>query len=235
MRLFNNKARMKGFLGIFLIIVVLTGIYFWEDMGRENLMYQRVIVLKEDVKKNTIIKKDMLGTMKIDKTTLIKGTITDPDQIIGKETLNYIPRGLQLTEMFFEDPELATGDGKFIFSIPDNWVYSYPQSLRRGDTVYLYPVIDKKNIDSNTVIDMETPIETAPDVPVVTPIVIAKVAYAKDNSNREVEDADLGSAGNKRLNGTSVVGTIELVVDDNEYKKLLQSYNDGYSLLILYN
>lgn len=226
MKLFKNKARIKGLLGILLIIVLLTGIYFWEDVGRENLMYQKVIVLKQDVEENTKVTKDMLGALKVDKTNVIAGAIENPDDIIGKETKHFIPRGLQLSEKFFEDPQLAIGNGRYIFSLPDTWVYSYPQSLRRGDTVYLYPIRAKLNeADPYAIMNETMPIDTPTD-----PIIKTKVAYVKDNSNREVT-----SVTEDRLDGTSVVGRVEIVVDDTEYKKLQQAYNDGYSLLILYN
>ena len=168
----------------------------------------------------------MLGTLKVDKTTVIAEAIINPNDIVGKESLTYIPKGLQLSAKFFEDPDMATGSGEYVFSLPDAWVYAYPQSLRRGDTVYLYPIKAKAN-EVDPYLLAEGPVVT--EVP-KEPIITTKVVYVKDSSNREVTDVK-----EARLDGTAVVGRVEIVVNDNEYRKLQQSYNEGNSLLILYN
>ncbi|MDD4049290.1 MAG: SAF domain-containing protein, partial [Clostridia bacterium] len=84
MNIFNNNAKFKGVLGIILILVTITSIYFWENYGRQEFTYTDVIVFKEDVPENKIVKEKMLGVMKLESSTLIDDVITDPNEIIGK-------------------------------------------------------------------------------------------------------------------------------------------------------
>ena len=227
-KVFKNKEKLKRKFGIVFFIVVILLIFSWERGGRESFMYQDIIVLNKDVEANQVITERMLGVIKVDKSTLIKDAITNPDDIIGMETTTFIPRALPLSKKFFETQEMSVGNGRYIFSIPDDWIYSYPQSLRRGDNVYFYSI--KKRVE--TEVDPYMALNNTYEDIVVpkTPILKTKVAYVKDSSNREVVDTSVD-----RMDGSAVVGKLEVVVNDADYQKLLNSYKDGNVLLVLYN
>ena len=50
----------KKIAGITLILLSLGALGFWEMWGRENITYDRVLVLKDSLPKNTLITSEML-------------------------------------------------------------------------------------------------------------------------------------------------------------------------------
>lgn len=222
-----HKERLKGIVGIMLILLSIVILFSWESFGREALTYDSVIVFKEDIQKGTIIQKNMLGIMKLQKDTLIKGTIQNPDLIIGKRSNTFIPRGLQLCNEFFSDPELVTGDGNNILSIPMDWIYSYPQTIRRGDLVHFY-VLDKELIGENDE-NYEVFSEESTKFANERPLISAKIAYVKDSSNREVIDVTPD-----RLDGSAAVSQIEIVISEDKYKLLKTAASNGQIFVIMY-
>lgn len=222
-----HKERLKGIAGIILILLAIGILFSWESFGREALTYDSVIVFKDDIQKGTIIQKDMLGIMKLQKDTLIDGTIQNPDLIIGKRSNTFIPRALQLCNEFFSDPELVTGDGNNILSVPMDWIYSFPQTLRRGDLVHFY-LLDKKLIgedEENKEVFSEERIKLSNEKPLIS----AKIAYVKDSSNREVIDVTPD-----RLDGSAEVAQIEVVISEDKYKLLKTAASNGQIFVIMY-
>ena len=53
--------------GIVLVALSVGALGFWELWGRENITYDKVLVLKEASPKNTLISADMLRVKKVDK------------------------------------------------------------------------------------------------------------------------------------------------------------------------
>lgn len=217
-----HKERLIGTLGVVLILLTVFLFCAWESFGREALTYDSVIVCRQDVQKGTIVEKNMLSAMKIEKGTLIKGVIKNTDLIIGKRSNTFIPKGLQLCQEFFSEPGLVTGDGNNILSVPMDWIYSYPQTLRRGDLVYFYG-IDKAMTENE--IDRMEELTVGND----NPLVSAKIAYVKDSSNREVIDVTPD-----RMDGSAVVSGIEIVISEEKYKVLKSEVEAGQLFVIMY-
>lgn len=153
-------------IGLLLIFLSLGALGFWEFWGRENLSYESVVVFRSDVGRGTEVEKQMLEVRKMDKPGENVLLETDMQKIIGQETVQFIPAGAPLHGEYFQNPELAIGgdSGRFILSIPNQWLMSFPQTMRRGDEVSFY-------CGGKLVV-------TAP------------VAYVRDSSNQEVTSAD---------------------------------------------
>jgi len=217
-----HKERLIGASGIVLILFTVLFFFGWESIGREAFTYDSVIVFKQDVQKGTIIDKNMLGVIKIEKSSLIKGVIQKPDLILGKRSNTFIPRGLQLCQEFFSDSELVTGEGNNILSIPMEWIYSYPQTIRRGDLVYFYG-IDKAMRENNA--DGMESIAAGSDKPLIS----AKIAYVKDSSNREVIDVTPD-----RMDGSAAVSNIEIVISEEKYEILKSTVEAGQIFVMMY-
>lgn len=232
MEFFKKKTRTKNLIGIGLILFAIAGIFFWENYGRAQFLYTDVIVFKEEVQANKIVDIKMLGKIKADNSSLVQGVITNVDDIVGKQTLTIIPQGLQLSPKFFGQPQMSTGDGKYVFAVPDEWIYSCPQTVRRGDQVYFYPVPGKKSEDGGSYDQSGAYI--TPDAPVSvettsSAIVSTSVAYVKDSANREIVDVVP-----VRLDGTAAVAKLEVIVDDTQYKQLKDSYENGFQFVVMY-
>ena len=153
-------------IGILLIILAIALMFVWEFFGRERLLYDKALVLTSDVPKGTVISQDMIGTKYVD----LKGREVlkeeDAETLIGKETAQFVKGNEVLYDKYFDQAGLMANQAKdqFVMSIPSDWIYSYPQTLRRGDQVVFY---NRGN-----------------------EITSAKVAYVKNGSNQEVKSVD---------------------------------------------
>ncbi len=217
-----HKERLIGVLGIVLILFTVLLFFAWESFGRVTFTYDSAVVLRQDLQKGTIVKKKMLGIIKVEKGTLIENVIQNPDLIIGKRSNTFIPKGLQLCEEFFSDPELVTGDGNNILSVPMEWIYSYPQTIRRGDLVHFYGM-DKAMLENS--MDGIDYIAHGSDKPLIS----AKIAYVKDSSNREVIDVTPD-----RMDGSAAVSGIEIVISEEKYKTLKTAAESGQIFIVMY-
>lgn len=168
----------RRIMGTVLIIAALSALGIWEFWGRTRLTYEPVLVFAQDAGRGTAVTEDLLVVKRVEDPTEEALRPQDLRGIIGLETIQFIPAGGELRKEFFQDPALGVGGdtGKFILSIPNQWLLSYPQTLRRGDTVYFYS--DGRLLTS------------------------AVVAYARDSSNQEVvsrDDERLGASATVSL------------------------------------
>ena len=82
--------------GIVLVVLSVGALGFWELWGRENITYDRVLVLKEPLPKNTLITADKLRVKKVDRAgedALMEG---EKGEIVGLETTQFVPGGNEL-------------------------------------------------------------------------------------------------------------------------------------------
>ena len=191
--------------GIVLVMFSVGALGFWELWGRENITYDRVLVLKEALPKNTLITADMLRVKKVDRAgedALMEG---EKGEIVGLETTQFVPAGTELYREYFQESIFAVGEeqGRYILSIPAQWLKAFPQTLRRGDRAFFYcggePVTD------------------------------AVVAYVRDGTNQEVYYGD-----DERLTSSSSVSLIEVVVDREQAALLGKLAEKGNKFVLLY-
>ncbi|MGN1412700.1 MAG: hypothetical protein ACI4WY_00485 [Anaerovoracaceae bacterium] len=157
------KKRMAGLI---LIVASLGCLGLWEFWGREHLSYEKVLVFCQDTARNTVVEESLLEIVRMEEPPDGALLAEDTSAVMGLETVQYVPAGTPLFQEFFQDPKLSVGGttGQYVLSIPNQWLLSYPQTLRRGDTVRFY---------------CEEEI-----------VLSAVVAYARDSSNQEVISAD---------------------------------------------
>ncbi len=126
--------------GILLIVLSVGALGFWEIWGRENLSYQKIAVLRESQEANTEIREDMLKPVKVERAT--KGAITwdKAGDIVGLETKQFVAGELELHREYFREPEFKVGKqyDRYILMIPDTWLMSCPESIKRGDKAFFY-------------------------------------------------------------------------------------------------
>lgn len=195
----------KRIAGIVLIVLSVGALGFWELWGRENITYDRVLVLKESLPKNTLITADMLRERKVEKAGEGAIRTEQRNEIVGLETGQFIPTGTELYKEYFQESIFSVGEeqGKYILSVPAQWLKAFPQTLRRGDRAFFYcggePVTD------------------------------AVVAYVRDGTNQEVYYGD-----DERLTSSSSVSLIEIVVDKEQASLLGKLAEKGNKFVVLY-
>ena len=192
--------------GILLIVISLGALGFWEFWGRENLAYEQILVLRQDVPENTEIVRSLLEVRRVENPGEEVLLEKDAAALIGMESAQFIPAGAPLHREFFQDPSLATGGstGQYILSIPAEWLISFPQTLRRGDEVSFY--YGEKQV------------------------ITVRVAHVRDSSNQEVVSAD-----EARLQATAPASQLEIVVTEAEAVKLAAMAEKGKRFMVLYS
>ena len=192
--------------GILLIVISLGALGFWEFWGRENLAYEQILVLRQNIPENTEIVRSLLEVKRVENPGDQVLMEKDAAALIGMESAQFIPAGTPLHREFFQDPSLATGGniGQYILSIPAEWLISFPQTLRRGDEVSFY--YGEKQVTS------------------------ARVAHVRDSSNQEVISSD-----DDRLQASAPVSLVEVVVDEKTALKLGKLADQGRKFVLLYS
>ena len=202
----KNKKLM---LGILLIVVAILGLFGWEVWGRQQLTFDEIIVLNEDLAQGDIVKKNNLKVKKVAEKNEDSITKENVSKIINKTARQFIHSNTELYDEYFDFKGLSADKTNFIYAIPNQWILSVPQTLRRGDVAYLYAVSEEKNSKKY--------------------LTNAKVAYTKDNSSNEVRSND-----KTRLEATSSISSVELVVNKDQANLLTSHFIKDTKLLIMY-
>lgn len=237
-------------LGFFLIFACGSLIWWWEMDGQERYFYQNVIVLSEDAKRGQIINESMISVLKVESTKKIANAITNKSDIVNMAAKHYIPKLTQLDPQYFDKKELVTVGNQMIVKIPNEWLYSVPNTIRKNDTVHFYEVSkDILNLDKNkTQIDANK--NTFADGrkedasislymkedeqklmgSIKSPILKSVVAFVKDSANREV----VTTSTVDRIDGSSAIKDIEVVITPDELQLLELSVSKGNKFVLMY-
>lgn len=126
--------------GIIMILLSIGALGFWEIWGRENLSYRNILVFKEPHEAYTVITDEMLQEVKVENASSKALKPGDRNRILGMETRQYVPEGQELIIEYFRDPVFRTGLSRdsYILKVPDVWIVSCPESIRRGDKAFFY-------------------------------------------------------------------------------------------------
>ena len=207
--------KFKSILGVLLLVLSICFFVFWELEGRNSFMYKEVVVLKDSIEKGTLVTQDLLMKTYVDASSVVENSVNDETVVLGLEAKHFIPKNSQIVREYFDSPEIVVDDNEKIMKLPENLLYSFPQTLRRKDIVYFYPVSGTGE-GQGQVMHKE-------------PVVSAVVAYVKDSANREVLSID-----ESRLVGSSVISSIEVILSQEDFRYLEEYVNKGFSFTLMY-
>lgn len=195
----------KPIIGVLLIVASIAGLLFWEFSGRDAILMEEVIVAKEDILAGTKIESNMFITNGIPKENKLDGALLPNDigSLQGKITAQLILKNDQISPKYFREDNFYLDKGESLFVVEPNWIAMRSSALRRGDVVDIY------GADGRGVIGT------------------FKVAFVKDNTEREVRDA--GDEGRikveekllERTDSTSIIEHIEIITTISEYQELV--------------
>lgn len=218
------KKFIQPLISILLIIVSTGLIFLWEFYLNDRLNTTSVVVAAKDIEKNQVIRDSDVKIIRIKSEQAVEHPITDPKYIIGLETCQFIAKGNQFVDAMLDRYGLEPNSNQLIYSIPKEWIYSSPGSLRRKDRVYIYAIYDEKR---------KLKEEISPDRQIASEPILKNlvVAYAKDSSNQEVKPA---ANSEKRLDATGAINNLELVMTQEQYSILERKYLDGFKFNFAY-
>ncbi len=226
---------MKKYLHVLISVLLIIGaagmIFFWEMYLDDKINTVDVVVAAKNLAKDQVIKE---GDVKIDKVKLnqvVENPIKDIRSVIGKETSQYIARGHQFVNEMIDLCGIEPNDDQLIYSIPKEWIYSSPGSLRRKDRVCIYPIPDEKRFNGSSSagafqFNNQNPGGTSE--PILNDIA---VAFAKDSANQEVKPV---TNSEKRIDATGSINHLELVMTQHQYSLLEQKYLAGFNFNFAY-
>lgn len=205
--------RTRKILGLVLIIAAVSGMIFWETIGREKVMLESVIVAAEVIPAGTLIERRHL-----EKTGVLSGNRiyksykweTLP-QVLGKVALQDIVKNSQISKEYLGENDFIVKYPKSIFVLHSNWIDMCSSSIRRGDWVDIYIGSDLRRIGTY------------------------QVAFVKDSNNVEITDGE-GRKESEPLNrvyANSPVDCIEIITDMSEYRKIKDEVNNSEDGLLL--
>lgn len=130
----------KRIAGIVLVVLSLGALGFWELWGRENLSYDTVLVLRESQPAHTLITAEMLKERKVEQKSESSLGPEAVAELIGLETAQFVAGGTELYYEYFSESVFAADEenGRYVLSLPEHWLQSYPQTIKRGDKIYFY-------------------------------------------------------------------------------------------------
>ncbi|WP_240416490.1 SAF domain-containing protein [Paenibacillus periandrae] len=234
-----------------IIVSLALAMWWWEVDGRQRAFYVDVPVFKNDIKRGELIKDDMFTTVKYEKDQLIDNYIKEQKKIIGLEAKQFIPKNIQLDVHFFESPDLLTDEKHMNWKIPNEWIYSIPNSLRRKDQIVFYEIdaesMNIKDKDKKIQIDATSKVseDTEKRQVLITQIqdeknklqgrnvsiYTAVVSYVKDSANREV----VSTSPVDRIDANSTIKDLEIIATKEDMDLLSAIVSKGSKFIIGYN
>jgi hypothetical protein len=241
------KPWMKMVIGLLVALSVIGFLIVWEMFIKERIDTVQVVVVAKEIPKQEVISREHLSIENRKKSTLLSGAILaeDKNKILGEIAAHALVKNAMISKKDIDWERLTPDEskGEAIRPIPDEWIYAKPGSLRRKDKIDIYlwkpPVKVALNEGEQEVREPEKEISIDFDIlkgeaPVLQDV---PVIYAKDNSNKEVvnEKGEKETEEEKRLNATGTIAALEVNLDEDEFKSLMEATKQGYLLYITYN
>jgi len=209
------------------MLATLAMIYFWETTGRERFLYTEVVVLNQSIESGTTVEDYMIELIKINPDNLMEGALVKKDEVIGRNSAHFIPKYSQLSLAYFKDESVGIKKEEYIFTVPSEWIITFPSSLRRGDTIYFYPVkVETENKEKSRSFNNTSSAKVTGEEELVK----SEVAYLKDSGNREIVDTE----GEDRYDASANISSIEIITGYEDISYLENLAESGWKFIILY-
>lgn len=205
--------QVKAAAGIFLIVVSLAGLVFWEMSGRDKLVKEEVLLAEQDIEPGVKITADMLRVGATEPEGVLAGALKKGDQklAVGKVSRQFIPKNSQVSEVFFGTERLFIKGEQTIFPIREEWIETVSSSVRRGDQVMLYTSKGGEKVGGYA------------------------LAFVKDSSDREVK-SPTGKSETEvlgRIDADAAVSYVEIIAEREDCQRLTKLAESGETFVIL--
>ena len=207
---------VKPLIGGVLILVAIGGLIYWETIGRETVVTEKILVAAVDITEGEIADSAMFVEASILKENIINEALKleDAQELIGRRASTDILKNQQIVMHAFKEKDYSMQAGKAPFKIEADWIAGRSSSLRQGDNVKLYDWRGELYLGE------------------------FEVAFVKDSGEHEVVDAVNPWSSKKileRTSGTASISHIEIIAILEEYK-VIRSYIEavpGNQILIV--
>lgn len=251
------KPGVKIALGIFTSLATAGFIFVYDFYIKDRIDSAEVVVVKagEEILKSENITKNKLVIERRPKEALIDDVVLaqDMEQIVGQDSsVNIVGNSMISTKMIdFEQLIPDETKGEAIRPITKEMIYAQPGSLRRKDSIDIYLINQdgttnlttngapevtsetKAETDSKEADSKEEAVVSVNTKPFLKDV---RVVYVKDSGNKEVVSATEGNKGDKRLDATSTISDLEVILNEEDFTKLMgEVLGKGARLYITYH
>ena len=136
--------KLKSIIGIFLILLSLAGMYFWETRVRDRMLFTEVLAAATDINEGDELSGDMLKVISVSSSNLVKGYMTENERssVTGKVCVFPFKENAVVFSSAFEEKK-DSDDGTFVFIFPEEWIFSKNTLLKKGSFVQVYIMPEK--------------------------------------------------------------------------------------------
>ena len=203
----------KALIGIALMILAAAGMVFWEGWGRDALLLTDVVVAAKPIAAGEVLRLEDLEVLGVPEDCIVNGAISAErlKELKGLYTVNSLAEKQQLCMKDLISEDQLVGEKATAFVIPGEWIEMRSSSLRRGDQVTLYRLMDFSSLGTYT------------------------VAFVKDDRGQEVFSLE-GVDDRKLLERTDSnlqIHHIEVVAKLEEYQLIRQAELQVGGLLVV--
>jgi hypothetical protein len=241
------KRTLRLIIAILLVIFSIGFILFFEFYAKEKIDTVPVIVATKTIEFKEPITEKNIAIKYVRRGTEVENHIppTRYKSLIGKYASVKIEKGTQLYSALVDTYDLVPDakKGEFIASIPKEWLFAVPGSIRRTYIADIYVVGDKEQAVIRSLIK-DAPQESGEEnkeaannneiiqtnikpnsAAILTNV---RVASVKDNSNREVKESE------ETKEATGQVSSLEIVATEDMLNTIKQYTEQGYKLYVVY-
>ncbi|QCJ45466.1 hypothetical protein FAY30_26360 (plasmid) [Bacillus sp. S3] len=250
------RPGIKIGLGIFTSIATAGFILTYDFYIKDRIDSTEVVVVKagEEIQKSELLTEDKLTIERRGKEALIDGVILakDIDQIIGYDAKQDIYGNSIVSSKMIDFEQMVPNakNGEAIRPITKDMIFAKPGSLRRKDIIDIYLIYSDgisnliqngpANVSSDNNQNSDSSEQATNNVKTdVKPFLKdVRVVYVKDSGNKEVvaDTEETKTNGDKRLNATSTISDLEVILNEDDFTKLMdQVLAKGAQLYITYH
>lgn len=130
----------RKIIGVLLVLVSIAALITWEKWGKNQFLYDELLVLAENTPKGTVITEEMLKEVRMETREDDAIKASEKGKIIGREAAFFLHKGVPLFSQYVEQKGLTAGSSadRYVMAIPEGWRISCPESIAKGDRVYIF-------------------------------------------------------------------------------------------------
>jgi hypothetical protein len=250
------KPSIKITLGLLTSLATICFILVYDFYLKERLDSLEVVVVKagEAIGRSEQITAKKVVVERRSRESIVENVVLskDLDKIIGLDSKQDLVGNSMMSHKMIDYEGMTPNpeEGEAIRPITNEMIYAKPGSLRRKDVIDIY-LIDENGInksinqtknqlgqesssdsDASTSLELSNSVNNKETKPFLKGI---KVVYVKDSGNREVVSAAGENSPNKRLDATSTISDLEIILKEEDFTNLMEEVlGQGSKLYITY-
>lgn len=224
------NPKIRTLLSLVVFLFGASGLVFLYVYGPQ-LDTKEVLLAATTIGENQIIEANHIQISRMPSRAVPDHALVNPADVIGKVSKGVLPRGAYIYQEWVEDNDFYPKEGEILLPIPTSSIFAVNSSLRAKDYVHIAFFKRQSTTQHTEVIDLDQtpiPIDRADDQEVLQNM---KVAAVRSSAGNMIFDTETGQSNN-RLSATETIGSIELIISEQDAALIKQKLEQGYTLWV---